>query len=396
VLFSFQTWQSEIGFNLKDMAYELAESNRVLFVNRALDRNSILRSVTGQRSLETKIAAREKKNAIEKIQENLWVLHVHAVLESINWVPSSSLYDFLNRINNKRIAREINVALGELSFSDIIFINDNDFFRGLYQKDYLPCEKYIFYIRDFLTCQPFFKKKGPRAERQMIEKADLVVANSSYLAQYARQWNRNSFDIGQGCDLQSFASENFSVPNDLINLKKTIIGYCGAVTAMRLDIPIVKHIASSFPEYSIVLVGPADSFFEKDKWIDYPNVHLLGGKAPEQIANYVYCFDICMNPQSINQLTIGNYPRKVDEYLAAGKPVVATATEAMKMFSYHTFLCATKEDYVQQIEIILSDENMFSEREKERRKNFALQHTWKNSIGRLGDAYYQTLEDQDF
>jgi glycosyltransferase involved in cell wall biosynthesis len=117
---------------------------------------------------------------------------------------------------------------------------------------------------------------------------------------------------------------------------------------------------------------------------------LLGGKTPEEIPGYVRHFDICINPQTVNQLTIGNYPRKIDEYLAAGKPVVATATDAMKMFSEYTFLCSTKEEYVQQINMILADKNMFSDNQQEQRRNFALQHTWENCIGLLGDAYYET------
>jgi len=32
---------------------------------------------------------------------------------------------------------------------------------------------------------------------------------------------------------------------------------------------------------------------------------------------------------------------------------------------------------------------MFSEDQQEQRKNFALQHSWENCIGLLGDAYYQ-------
>jgi hypothetical protein len=31
----------------------------------------------------------------------------------------------------------------------------------------------------------------------------------------------------------------------------------------------------------------------------------------------------------LNETTKGNYPRKIDEYLAMGKPVVATKTIAM-------------------------------------------------------------------
>ena len=83
-------------------------------------------------------------------------------------------------------------------------INDNDFFRGLYQKSFLPVRDYIFYIRDALTSQPYFKKYGPRCEMEMIQKADLVVANSGWLAEYAGQWNPNSVDIGQGCNLEAF------------------------------------------------------------------------------------------------------------------------------------------------------------------------------------------------
>ncbi len=86
-----------------------------------------------------------------------------------------------------------------------MLINDNDFYRGLYLKSLLPVREYIFYLRDFLTIQPFFEKFGPRCEMEMIRKADLVVTNSTWLANYAGQWNPNSVDIGQGCELQEFA-----------------------------------------------------------------------------------------------------------------------------------------------------------------------------------------------
>jgi len=390
VLFSFQPWESDIAFNFKDMAYELARYNRVLFVNRAADRSSILRTAISRKAKNGKSFSREKRSNLETVENNLWVLHPHSVLESINWSPSYPLFDFINRINNKRLAKEINRAIEHISFSNIIFINDNDFFRGLYQKELIPSEKYIFYIRDFLTIQPFFKRYGPRSEKQMFKNADVVVANSGYLAEYAKQWNPNSHDIGQGCHLENFLVENLPVPADLANIPRPIIGYCGAITSMRLDIDVIRHIAKSLPDCSIVLVGPADSLFEKLKSEDQKNVYLLGGKSPEQIPAYVRHFDICMNPQAVNQLTIGNYPRKIDEYLACGKPVVATATEAMKMFSNHTVLCSNKEEYVENIKLILSDNAQFSKQMQERRTNFALEHTWENCIGLMGDAYYQT------
>jgi hypothetical protein len=114
----------------------------------------------------------------------------------------------------------------------------------------------------------------------MIRKADLVVANSDWLAQYASQWNPNSADIGQGCELEAFAGEGLEEPGDLIGIPRPIIGYCGAITAMRLDESLLAHIADSLPHMSIVLVGPADSFFEKSNLRTRKNIFFLGPKKP--------------------------------------------------------------------------------------------------------------------
>jgi teichuronic acid biosynthesis glycosyltransferase TuaH len=386
VLFSFQPWNSGIGFNFKEMAYELARHNRVLFVNRVPDRNSILR----KRTIE--LNPSKQRNEVTKIQENLWLYNPDVVMESINWISINWVYDRLNRINNRRLAAAIMNAIQKLSFKNFIFINDNDFYRGLYQKELLPgCSEYIFYIRDFLTIQPYFKKHGRRLEKEIIKKADLVVANSAYLANYASQWNKKTFDIEQGCDLDSYVGHDFPMPADIASLKRPIIGYSGAVTEMRLDMAVIEHIALSFPDYSIVFVGPVDKTFKKSRLRNYKNIHFIGLKKPEEVPAYIFHFTICMNPQSLNPLTIGNYPRKIDEYLALGKPVIATATEAMQMFRDYVFLCETKQDYVDTISQILSNPECSSESEKRRKINFALTHSWENSIGLMGDAYHKTF-----
>ena len=386
VLFSFQPWESGIGFNFKEMAFELAKYNRVLFVNRAPDRNSLLRNKNESNQLK-------KKTELTQIEKNLWLYNPDIVMESINWISINSVYDVLNKINNRRLAGAIKKVIKKLSFKDFIFINDNDFYRGLYQKEYLECSHYIFYIRDFLTIQPYFRKHGTRLEEKIIKKADLVVANSAYLANYASQWNEMTFDIEQGCDLKNYLSTEYPMPDDIAKLKRPIIGYCGAVTSMRLDISVIEHIALSFPDYSIVFVGPVDKTFEKSKLNNLKNIYFTGLRKLEEIPAYISHFNICMNPQMINPLTVGNYPRKIDEYLVMGKPVVATATMAMEMFRDYVFLCKTKEDYVTNINLILSNEQFLSDREKERRINFALTHSWENSIGMLGDAYHKTFSE---
>jgi teichuronic acid biosynthesis glycosyltransferase TuaH len=389
VLFSFQPWNSDIAFNFKDMAYVLARYNRVLFIDRALDRNTALKNM-----LSRKPAAAGSPPYLEMIQDNFWVLHPKGMLESGNWSPNYKIFDFFNRINNKRLALEIKNTIRRLEFKNSLLINDNDFYRGLYLKSLLPVREYIFYIRDYLTIQPFFEKFGPQCEMEMIRKADLVVANSAYLANYAGQWNPVSVDIGQGCNLSSFIIDDLPEPADMKEIPRPIIGYCGAITSMRLDEELLLHIATVLPEMSLVLVGPPDVKFERSVLREKKNVYFLGSKTPEQTADYIRHFTVCINPQLVNLLTIGNYPRKIDEYLAAGKPVVATDTRAMDMFRDYTRLCNTKEEYVINIRKLVEEPVWNSEEMKTKRKEFALTHTWENSVGAMGDAFYLLEKNQ--
>jgi teichuronic acid biosynthesis glycosyltransferase TuaH len=385
VLLSFQPWNSDIAFNFKDMAFELARYNRVLFVDRARDRNSVLKSIFSSNK-----QALENPGHPELIQDNFWILHPGSMLESGNWSPTYKIFDFFNRTNNKRLATEIKKAIRDLGFNDCIMINDNDFFRGLYQKSLLPIRDYIFYLRDALTSQPYFRKYGPHCEMEMIQKADLVVANSSWLADYAGQWNPNSVDIGQGCNLEEFIKDDLPEPPDMKSIPRPIAGYCGAIHSMRLDEPLLLHIASTLPEMSLVLVGPADDRFAKSQLKYQPNVYFLGLKPPDMAAAYINQFTVCINPQLINPLTIGNYPRKIDEYLASGKPVVATATAAMEMFRDYVELCHSKEEFELAIRRLLNEPYPASKKSRADRRDFALTHSWEHSIGALGDAYYFT------
>ena len=395
VLFSFQPWDEEIGCNFKEIAIELARENRVLYINRAVDRISLI-----TKRKEKKVRARLRsikkgEGELVEVRPNLWVHNPRAVVESINWLPPGSVYDYLNRLNSRRLAKEINKIIARLGFRNIILINDNDFFRGIHLKELIDCSAYIFYVRDFMTYQSWFRKHGQRMERKMMEQADLVVANSAYLANYSKKINPRSYDIGQGCDLHSYLIEAAPVPSEMKNIRHPIIGYAGAISGTRLDKNIIAHIAEQLPECSLVLIGPVTDGFDQTSLKRFSNIYFLGRKEPSEIPDHIYHFDICINPQQVNELTIGNYPRKADEYLAMGKPMVATNTEGMQLFANHVFLCRTKEEYVANIKTILQDPHSQNGLVKKQRQEFALSHTWENSLSKLADVLseFETKKD---
>jgi len=191
--------------------------------------------------------------------------------------------------------------------------------------------------------------------------------------------------VCHGCDIEMFTDEEnqIKVPEEFNNIPSPVIGYVGSLTTLRLDIDLLVHIAKQKPEWSVVLVGPEDEKFKNCALHQMPNVYFLGSKDSNELPSYIKGFDICTNPQIVNDITIGNYPRKIDEYLAMGKPVVATDTKAMEMFNQHVYLGKTKEDYVKLIELALAEH---SNSKSNQRIAFAKSHTWENNVKDIYNA----------
>ncbi len=319
-----------------------------------------------------------KRNGLEQINDNLWTYYPDRLIESINWIGSQHLFELLNKRNNRIFAASIKKAIASLKFSDFILFNDNDIFRSFHLKSLLRPAVSVYYSRDYLLAVEYWRKHGSKMEPELIAQSDVCTANSSYLAAYCRQYNPQAYDVGQGCDLEIFtAGINSAPPEDIRHIPCPIIGYVGALQSLRLNIPLLEHLANTHPDWHFVFVGPEDDQFRSSRLHGLSNVHFTGSKSIPELPAYINAFDICINPQLVNEVTIGNYPRKIDEYLALGKPVVATKTEAMSIFSDHTYQAVTKEDYSRLIAQALYEN---TSELQEVRQAFAATHTWENSV----------------
>lgn len=378
VMVAFQPWDYDIGSNAKNIALEFAKHNRVLYVNLPLDWSTFLREKNRSKIEKYLRVIKKKEEGLVKIQDNIWKLYPEYMAWSINWIKDPRIHDWFNKKNNERFARSIQVALGKLDFKKLIVFNDSLMFKGLYLKELLKPELYIYYVRDYLIVQPYYKKHGVRLEPKIIRESDAVVANSLYLQDYSLESNKESYYVGQGCEVEMFDPALVAhEPNDISKMKGPVVGYVGNLLSMRLDIPLIYDIANRRPDWNIVLVGPEDEDFQNSELHKLSNVHFSGRKDPEELPAYIKRFDVCINPQLVNPLTIGNYPRKIDEYLAMGKPVVATRTKAMEFFANYTYLASTPDEYIEHIQHALDEKD---ETRTQQRIAFARSHTWKNSV----------------
>lgn len=384
VIVGQQPWDVEIGSNCKNIAVEFSRHNRVLYVNSPLDRITKMRR-NHEPGVQKRIKIVEgKQQGLEKISDNLWTYYPDEMIESINWIKSHGVYNLLNKRNNKIFARCIKKGMKSLGFGDdIILFNDNDIFK-FYLKDFLQPWVSIYYSRDYLLTVDYWKHHGAVLEPKLIAKSDVCVANSTYLADYCRQYNPHSYYVGQGCELDIFSKDSYPTPADMQPIAKPVIGYVGALQSLRLDLNLLEQIAKQRPQWNIVLVGPEDDAFKASALHSLHNVHFLGGKPPAQLPEYINSFDVCLNPQVINQVTQGNYPRKIDEYLAMGKPTIATRTGFMQaVFSEYTYLCNNADEYIAAIEKALAED---SPALQQARKAFAATHTWENNVKEIYKA----------
>jgi len=378
-----QPWDVEIGSNCKNLALEFSRYNRVLYVNSPLDRITLMKHKDDLKVKKRIEVIHGTTDGLVQIQHNLWNYYPDELIESINWIKSTWVHTRLNKLNNKRLANSIKKAIEKLGFKNFILFNDNDIFRCFYLKEYLKPTVSVYYSRDFMLAVDYWKLHGTRLEPQLIAKSDVCVANSVYLAAYCKKYNPHSYYVGQGCDLDTFTSYQGEKPADVAEISGPVIGYVGALQSIRLDIELIKYIALQKPEWNIVLVGPEDREFTASDLHQVPNIHFLGGKPPEMLPAYIAAFDVCLNPQLVNEVTIGNYPRKIDEYLAMGKPVIATRTEAMSVFEEYTYLGSSKEDYIKLIEQALAED---SRTLQQKRIQFAGTHTWENNVKEIYKA----------
>lgn len=386
IMVGLASLDSRIGSNVINLAQVFSQQNRVLYVNYPMDRLTLWRERHDPIIQKRKKILKGELPDMEQINKNMWSFYPTCVLESINQLPVNWLFDILNRINNKRFAKEINRIIQKLNFKDIIIFNDTDMFRSFYLKELIHAKTYVYYTRDNMLAVDYWKRQGTRMEPALMKKADLIVANSTYLADIGKRYNPHSYYVGQGCDVTLFDKKLIkSLPEDIKPIPKPVIGYIGVLYTLRLDIEVLVHIAKSRPDWSLVLVGPEDEAFKSSELHQINNVHFLGRKNMEDLPAYLYAFDVALNPQKLNEVTIGNYPRKIDEYLAMGKPTVATKTKAMEVFEEWVYLADNKEEYVELIEKALRENT--SEKEKEREK-VARSHTWEANV----EAIYEKIE----
>ncbi len=218
-------------------------------------------------------------------------------------------------------------------------------------------------------------------ENDLLSSSDCVITTSVSLHQKAHEYNQNTALIRNGSDIKHFANLP-SCQESLI--KKPIIGYYGAISDW-FDCELVARCAKHYPNYSFVLIG--NTYGADLRPIEnLPNVHLLGEKKYEELPNLLSCFDVCLIPFKINNLTLATNPVKFYEYISSGKAVVTVELPELKDHQDICYFSKSQQEFIDNIQKALdeNDNEIIS-----KRKAVALANSWKSRVDDFEKKIYQ-------
>ena len=212
--------------------------------------------------------------------------------------------------------------------------------------DYLPHDLSCYHIDDEYTFSTQ-EQPIPPQERALLERADQVFIHSPALMDKKGSVNPRTAFVPNGVDFARF-SQPTSEPQDLAAVPHPRFGFVGVIQT-TWDFDLLETLVARHPESSFVFVGPRGYLAEQegtfDRIVAQPNVHWLGPKDRNELPAYMQHLDVCMMCYAVNEYTRYIYPLKLHEYLAGGRPVVASPIRTLQDFSHVIELARTPDEW---------------------------------------------------
>lgn len=235
-------------------------------------------------------------------------------------------------------------------------------------------------------------------EEQQKRWADGVVTISTVLQQRA---------LENGCSSEHVIYIPTGAPTDRITPLRVdaareqvgaprghpIVGFIGYGQG---DLEIVMAALQSLPGVRLMIIGPeaphiramAERFGLGDR------LWQTGRKLGKEVGIYLACADVMVMPMTDTAANRGRLPNKVLDYLAAGRPMVASPVGDVKTIveRYQVGLLAKPHQFAESIDRLLHNPELRQEMGIAARRAAETTYDWNHLINQLEDFYVHILQ----
>jgi glycosyltransferase involved in cell wall biosynthesis len=230
-------------------------------------------------------------------------------------------------------------------------------------------------------------------DRMAARRSRLVFTTSTEMYERHRRLNPGTHLVPNAGDYEHFAAavDRACAAPDVRDLPGPVLGFAGNFLATKVDFGLLEYVARALPQATVLLVGPAvpETASALDRLNRLPNVRWLGPRPYSDLPRYVAAFDVGLIPYVSNAYTRSCFPLKLYEYLAAGKPVVASGLPELAGMEPDVVLVDEATDFVAEVRKAVDRD---TDADRSRRRRLASRNSWEAKTERLLELVRRELD----
>ncbi len=346
-------WAGEFQKAVVQLMVELSARHRVLYVDYQYTLKDLVTGTTGGEPVPTKILLGQADALTEHPTapgRSVWVWQPPVMLP-VNFLPPT-LHDPLAGQNAGRLVAKLRSIMRQLLMNNPLVINGLNPVFGLAMLGKLDEWATVYYCFDEISIARWMSRHGSRYEARYMALVDAVVTTSENLRQTKALVQPHTFCVKNGVNFELF--HKATLLDGPQPGQPPVVGYLGTADD-RLDYDLLSHCARSLPDVQFQFIGRVSDPALVRELSALPNVSFVPPRQPEALPPLMAGMSVGMIPFVCNDHTRTIYPLKINEYLAAGLPVVSTPFASLDDFNGIISLATSPEAFVTAIRHALAD-----------------------------------------
>ena len=274
IYFTLFPWENPYSSVSLSFAKEFAKDTRVFYINTPYS----LKDYWQARHSDLAKARKKKlfKNemqyeTVDHLPNNI-IFAMPPLTFPINFLPKGALYSAFSKYNHKVIVKTVRQVIKDYNLKDYIFMNCFNPFHGAVMPADLKPKLNIYQCIDDMMEEEYTKRHGVRLEKKAIADADVAFVTSKELYNLKLPFNKNTYIVHNAVDIsiyQNVFNNNLKRPQEIEHVNNKIIGFMGNMDASRIDYPLLRQIALSHSDKTLLLIGPGNEAIAPGKRTGY-------------------------------------------------------------------------------------------------------------------------------